>query len=329
MLDTPVLFIIFNRPQTTRVVFEAIRQARPRQLFIAADGPRSNKEGEEQRCNETRQIVSNIDWDCTVHTLFCENNIGCGRGVSGAISWFFDHVEQGIILEDDTVPTQSFFRLCEELLERYKNNSSIMQISGNNPLSHWKATDKSYIFSHYSSIWGWATWRRAWKLYDFNINQIDSEMERLILNSRTYTKKENRFFLDIYKKVHQIDTWDYQWHYCRWINNGIGIVPSSNLVSNIGFGADSTHTTSADGEIANTRSFDLEFPLKHNHAVIVDRQFDDLVATRWRLRRTAKDYIKHPIRVVLKRTSSLRTLLKTMKSFQGLLKKPSNISTTA
>lgn len=329
MLNTPVLLIIFNRPQTTRVVFEAIRQARPRQLFIAADGPRSHKEGEAQRCNETRQVVANIDWDCTVHTLFRDNNQGCGRGVSGAISWFFEHVEQGIILEDDTVPTLSFFRFCEELLDRYKDNSSIMQICGNNPLSLWQATDRSYIFSHYASIWGWATWRRAWKLYDFSLNQIDSEIERLILHSRTYTKRENRFYLDIFKKVQQIDTWDYQWHYCRWINNGIGIVPSRNLVSNIGFGADSTHTTSADEGIGDVVSYEMEFPLKHNHAVLVDRQFDDLVAIRWRLRWTTKDYAKQPFRLALKHTSSLKSLLKKVRSFPALLKRPSNISTTA
>src|SRR5690606_34245197 len=129
-INTPILFLIFSRQDTTRREFEAIRAAHPRQVFIAADGPRPHKEGEAERCEECRKIASEVDWPCEVHTLFREENLGCGRAVSGAITWFFEHVEEGIILEDDTLPGPGFFRFCSELLERYRHDTRVMAVSG-------------------------------------------------------------------------------------------------------------------------------------------------------------------------------------------------------
>lgn len=167
MLSTPVLLIIFKRPDTTRQVLQAIRQVKPRQLFVAADGPRPDHPDEAEKCHQTRAVIEEVDWKCEVQTLFQQRNLGCGPGpVTGpvtAITWFFHNVEQGIILEDDCLPDLSFFRFCEELLDRYRYTEQIMHISGNNFLYGRKRGSASYYFSKYTHVWGWATWRRAWK----------------------------------------------------------------------------------------------------------------------------------------------------------------------
>ncbi len=169
-LRTPVLLVIFNRPKTTQLVFEAIRRAKPARLYIAADGPRKNVESDIKNCAEARKIVEQIDWDCAVQTLFRNGNVNCGRGPSSAFTWFFEHEEEGIILEDDCLPSQSFFWFCQELLEYYRDDTRVMHIGGNNFLNGWKKdNDYSYYFSRSGHIWGWATWRRAWKMFDFNI----------------------------------------------------------------------------------------------------------------------------------------------------------------
>ena len=165
-MKTPVLFLVFNRPDTTKQVFEAIRQAQPPRLYIASDGHRSDREGEWEKVKTVRDyVVNNIDWDCEVKTLFREKNLGCRIAVSTAISWFFENEEQGIILEDDCFPDQSFFPFCEELLWKYQDDKRIMMITGTNSLGTWKSELQSYHFSIYGSIWGWATWKRAWNLY--------------------------------------------------------------------------------------------------------------------------------------------------------------------
>ena len=156
-----VLFIIFNRPETTQRVFDAIRLAKPTRLYIAADGPRENKTGEKELCEQARKIAQNVDWDCEVKTLFQKENLGCGKAVSHAISWFFENEDMGIILEDDCLPHQSFFKYCEELLEKYKNNDRIGIISGNNFQKKRKIGSFSYYFSDIVNIWGWATWARS------------------------------------------------------------------------------------------------------------------------------------------------------------------------
>src|SRR4051812_29566436 len=178
-LHTPVLFVIFNRPETTRQVFEAIRTAKPSRLYIAADGPRKNKPGEDQKCQEAREIVKAVDWDCEVKTLFSKENLNCGRGPATAFTWFFEHEEEGIILEDDCLPTQSFFRFCQELLERYRYDYRVMHIGGNNFLNGWQRDqDYSYYFSLSGHIWGWATWRRAWQMFDYKLSLYEKIKEK-------------------------------------------------------------------------------------------------------------------------------------------------------
>jgi len=180
-LKTPVLFLVFNRPDTTRRVFEAIRAARPARLFLVADGPRERQPDDKEKCERVRYIATDIDWDCEVKTLFRKENLGCKNGVSSAIDWFFSHVDEGIILEDDCLPTESFFWFCEELLRRYRNDSRVMQICGSNFLRGWQRNNDSYYFSGYGPIWGWASWRRAWIYYDVDMKLWPEVKEKKIL----------------------------------------------------------------------------------------------------------------------------------------------------
>ena len=169
-MNSAVLFVIFNRPETTARVFEAIRSARPPRLYVAADGPRTSRSGEADRCRLVREIASRVDWTCELHTLFREANLGCKLGVSGAIDWFFQSETEGIILEDDVVPLASFFGLCDELLETYRDDPKVFAVSGCNLVSSVYRPNHSYFFSRYCHVWGWATWRRAWEHYDVPMN---------------------------------------------------------------------------------------------------------------------------------------------------------------
>ncbi|KOP39509.1 MULTISPECIES: hypothetical protein [unclassified Flavobacterium] len=246
MFETPILFLIFNRPDTTKVVFDEIKKQKPKYLFIAADGARSNVIQDAKKCKITRDLVlEGIDWDCEVKTLFRDENLGCGLAVSQAITWFFDNVEQGIILEDDCLPHPSFFNYCHELLEKYKENQNIFAINGSNLLQGKKVGDASYFFSDYVFVWGWASWRRAWQHYDFDFKHLENfKVNNLIkrIDDRTVFKK---YWIPIFEKVlnKEIDTWDYQWSFSIWNNQGIVIAPNTNLISNMGFGVNATHTT--------------------------------------------------------------------------------------
>lgn len=256
--NTPVLFIIFNRPETTQKVFEAIRQAKPRLLFVAADGPRPGKEGEYERCMEARKIATNVDWDCEVKTLFRDQNRGCGHGPAEAITWFFENVEQGIILEDDCLPNPSFFNFCEKLLDYYKNNSQIMHISGNNFQYGKKFGKASYYFSAYSHNWGWATWKRAWEKYRHKLDDLDDFLASEKFRKFLQTKEERKYWKALLEELRfgKEDVWDGQWQYSIWRHGGLSIIPNVNLVSNIGFGKDATHTISPESILSSipTRS---------------------------------------------------------------------------
>lgn len=234
-MKTPVLFIIFNRPEVTKRVFTEIKKQKPEFLFVAADGPRKNEPGEELLCSQCRSnVLDEIDWDCKVQTSFHPENLGCGKAVSSAIDWFFEHVEEGIILEDDCLPDETFFPFCTQLLGHYRNDESIMHISGNNFQLGQRRGDGSYYFSRYTHVWGWATWKRAWRNYDFS-------MARYKQSSLTGLSGRLRNDFNNISNKH-IDTWDYQWFFAIWFNNGKVINPQVNLVRNIGFGVKATHT---------------------------------------------------------------------------------------
>lgn len=232
---TPILFLVFNRPETTAKVFEAIRKARPPQLFVAADGPRLNRAEEVERCVEVRKIATAVDWPCEVKTLFRESNLGCRVAVSSAIDWFFENVEEGIILEDDCLPHSDFFRFSQELLAHYRDDERVMHIGGSNFLLDQKRESASYYFSGYAHIWGWASWRRAWKYYDVELEKLDKEVLKENLHSPRAVKRWLEILTKVKSHAPGFDTWDFQWNYALWVNNGLSVVPRSNLISNIGF----------------------------------------------------------------------------------------------
>jgi len=243
-MSAPVAFIIFNRPEVTRRVFEKIRAAKPAMLLVVADGPRANKAGEAERCAETRAVISKVDWPCDVRTNYSNINLGCGKRVSSGISWVFENVERAIILEDDCDPDLSFFGYANELLSRYENDERVMHIGGVNFQNGHQRGDASYFFSHYPHVWGWATWRRAWNLYDFEMKTFDRFVAAGGLEAFFPDPVQQRFWLENLKKVKEgkIDTWDFQWVYACWSNNALSIHPNVNLVTNLGFGPDATHT---------------------------------------------------------------------------------------
>jgi len=241
--NTPILFCIFNRPNVTKKTFAMIAKMKPKFLYIAADGPRQEVMGENKLCLETRNITEKITWKCKVYRLNREKNLGCGRAMSGAIDWFFNNVDKGIILEDDCLPNPSFFKFAEEMLNRYESDSTIMHISGDNFLG--KDDSKlAPLFSKYPHVWGWGTWKRAWAKYDYNMddwnrNNIYRKILSIhggLLNKLYWTAK----FDSVAYRI--TNTWDYQWIYANFNNNGKSVFPSINLVKNIGFGVDSTHT---------------------------------------------------------------------------------------
>jgi hypothetical protein len=278
-MKSAVLFLVFNRPDTTRQVFEAIRVAQPPRLYIAADGPRPRRDGEVERCAITRQIASSVDWPCEVRTLFREQNLGCKQAVSSAITWFFENEEQGIILEDDCLPEQSFFGYCDELLIHYKNDMRIWQISGSTffPEAITKS-DADYFYTRYGSIWGWASWRRAWQHYDPDLKNWP-EMSRPEVLSNVYPDEAERVqksSLGAKLFNSEIDTWDYQWGYAKNFNHALSIAPKLNQIVNIGFGNDATHTFAIDQK-APKLSYNLT-DIKHPKNVYPDRNHEIMYA---------------------------------------------------
>lgn len=272
-METPILFLIFNRPDLTDLVFSTIRQAKPAQLFIAADGPREHKKLEAELCKHTRDIVlQNIDWDCEVHTLLRDTNLGCKTAVSSAITWFFDNVEAGIILEDDILPDPSFFTFCEKMLIRYKDDERVTQISGVNLMGHLDHK-QSYFFSKMGGIWGWATWARAWKHYDVDIKdwkntRVRNEVKKFLAHRDWFHRMKSNFDM-VYNKLY--DTWDFQWVFTQLKLNGLAIIPIVNLIENIGFRGDATHTKNSNELIeSKMKCYSLPFPVVHPVSVISD-----------------------------------------------------------
>ncbi len=276
MFDTPILFIIFNRPDTTQEVFNAIRAIKPKKLYVTADGARKGNQNDLINCPKTREIM-NIDWDCDLKTLYRDENLGCRNAVSDAITWFFNQEEKGIILEDDCLPDLSFFPFCEELLEKYKDDEQIMLISGDNFQNGKKQGEASYYFSRYNHIWGWASWRRVWEHYDVDMNTFPENKEKGFLNEIFSSKKARNYWLKRFEKAYngEINTWDYQWTYTIFSRNGISILPNVNLISNIGFGNQSTHTAKMNNKMANLPLGSITFPLTHPSEIKINLQADN------------------------------------------------------
>ncbi|NQU27789.1 MAG: hypothetical protein HQ528_05835 [Candidatus Marinimicrobia bacterium] len=273
MISTPILFLVYNRPNLTKQVFDTIRTAKPDKLYIAADGPKLSSASDKISTDQVREIVQSVDWECNISTLFSDQNQGCKIAVSNAISWFFKNEEMGIIIEDDCLPDHSFFRYCQELLLMYKDDQRILHIGGTNPLQH-PALIHSYYYSKYNRIWGWATWRRAWKYYDRHIT-CWPKMKKERIHYNYFDIKEAKYWEKIWDKVYadKIDTWDYQWFLCR-LSHGAAIIPSINLISNIGFGSAATHASDIQNPLSRLTTYNLSFPLNHPDYFYYNKSLD-------------------------------------------------------
>jgi acetyltransferase-like isoleucine patch superfamily enzyme len=277
--NTPILFLIFNRLDVAKQVFSEIRKAQPKQLFIAADGGRTAEE--HLICAKIRQsILDMIDWKCEVHTNFREENAGCGKNVSEAITWFFEHVEEGIILEDDCLPCPSFFNFCQDNLEKHRENNKIFSINGTCLEEDDSSIELTYQLSKYPLIWGWATWRRAWKKYHYKWE--DNESNKNIFKNHFVTD-EAEFWISILEKIGQnkIDTWDYQWCFSVWSNQGQCIQPNHNLISNIGFDKHATHTKLDTLGLANRPNYIKYTKTSHPENLIVNHKKDRILYSKY------------------------------------------------
>lgn len=264
MFDIPILFLTFNRLETAKKVFAQIKKQQPKYLFLASDGPRTTVPDEKETVNEVRNyLLSEIDWNCELKTLFRDENLGCGKAVSSAITWFFENVDMGIILEDDCLPSDSFFMYCKELLLKYKSNGRVMHIAGNNPLGISSSfNDKdSYYFSKIQQCWGWATWKRAWQNYSFKIN--NSELQAFLASKEYHSIfkhiEEIRYWKRVLNQMTglEIDTWDYQWVYSILKNKGLVATPCKNMISNIGFDPNALHTADITARQNNQERYEI------------------------------------------------------------------------
>ncbi|MDB9395286.1 hemolytic protein HlpA [Microcystis aeruginosa] len=296
-LTTPVAFLIFNRPDTTARVFEAIRQAKPPKLLVVADGPRADRPDDLEKCKAARAIIEGVDWDCEVLKNYSDVNLGCGRRPATGITWVFEQVEEAIILEDDILPNLAFFQFCDILLEKYRDDKRVMMISGENWLGEWKSNIQSYHFSCYGDMWGWASWRRAWQYFDYDMKLwVESEVrERIrdVLAGDEQFRIREKIFWEAYHEKDTINAWSYQWSFARLLYSGLSIIPSVNLILNIGFGKDATHTFDAS-VIDNSRcQYEMNFPLKEPYGLAVDREYDRLYFKS--AMKPSKNYLKRII----------------------------------
>ena len=302
MLQTPVLFIVFNRLDLTKRVFERIRQAEPAQLFIAADGSRPLKAGENQQCAELRAwLLGNISWNCEVKTLFRTQNLGCAEAVSQAITWFFSEVEQGIILEDDCLPHPSFFGFCEQLLHHHKHNPKVWSVGGSNFQHQRQRGQASYYYSQYATVWGWATWRRAWQYYDLYLSTLPQfKQNNTIAKVFTQEKLQQKWlktFEEVHKKQHE--TWDYSLFFAQWQQGALAITPQKNLVSNIGFDSRAVHTTNPRAQKANLKTAEITQNLKHPKQLVAHRAADHYFETQGNQAQKLLRRIKYRIQLIL------------------------------
>jgi hypothetical protein len=300
-LKTPVVFIIFNRPETTKKVFEKIRQAKPEKLLIIADGPRKNHPEDKEKCAATRKVINGVDWKCKVLKNYSNTNLGLAKRISSGLDWVFDNVNEAIILEDDCLPNLTFFQFCKELLKKYQNDERIFAITGQNVQFGKKRTNYSYYFSRYFHCWGWATWKRAWNHFDFDMKQWpkmknDNYLKKILKNNRA-VKYWTKIFQSCYEG--KINSWAYKWIFAGFISRSLNIIPNVNLISNIGFGTESTHLKDSKNPYANMPTEKIIFPLKHPPGMMTNKKADNFeqktlfdptlfARIKWKLKRILK-----------------------------------------
>lgn len=275
-MSTPVVLIIFNRPDTTKHVFAAIAKARPPKLLVIADGPREGRLDEQQKCQAARDIIDQVDWPCEVLTEYSDVNLGCKQRVSSGLDWAFSKVTEAIVLEDDCLPDPSFFRFCEEMLIRYRNDQRVGMITGNNFNSGIRRNEESYYFSKHVFIWGWATWADRWNdTYDIEMREWALLRDNGWLFDMLLRRGEVALWTKVFNAAanNKVDTWDTQWVFANWRSSRLSVIPNVNLVTNIGFGPEATHTKN-ENALANMPTSSIEFPLSHPASMIRNVAFD-------------------------------------------------------
>lgn len=261
----PIVFIIFNRPDTTQQVFEEIRKIRPSKLYIIADGPRLHVSTDAERCAQCRQIIEMVDWPCEVTKDYSGSNLGCAVRVATGLDNAFKKFDKLIVLEDDCLPDPTFFPYCEELLNRYEHTPEVLHITGTNCSFGAYQGRESYYFSKYAHVWGWASWRRAWKHYDLKMRDWP-EFSKEGLSTIVQSRGERQFFERVCNGLYTAEkphTWDFQLTFSVWNANGYSIIPKVNLISNIGFHAEATHTKKEDSHLSRIPVAPMVFPLIH------------------------------------------------------------------
>lgn len=276
-LRAPVALMVFKRPDVTRRVFEQIRAIQPTKLLVIADGHRPDRVGEIDKCTQTRKIIDEgVDWNCEVIKNYSDVNMGCKQRVSSGIKWVFEQVEEAIILEDDCLPHPTFFRFCDELLDKYRHDDRVATICGTNVVGEWKADIQNYHFSYYGGIWGWASWRRAWNDYDVEMKlwgepEAQARVKDVLCDKKQYLNRKA-----VFDRMYagQIDSWDHQWSFARLLHSRLAVVPSRNLISNIGFSDEATHTNNYIKGVSELSLQEMKFPLKEPYGFAVDRGYD-------------------------------------------------------
>lgn len=262
----------------TARVLNAIAAVKPRTLLVVADGPRAGRSDDPAACSAARAVIDRVDWDCDVLTNYSDVNLGCGRRPGTGISWAFEHVEEAIILEDDCVPDPSFFRFCDTLLDRYRDDERVMHIAGSTYRAQAIPTAYSYVFSQFNSAWGWATWRRAWRHFDASVSLWPQLRDTSWLADLVEDEAAVRYWGSVFdtalEREGNVSYWDHQWTFACWANSGLSIAPRTNLVSNIGCGLEATHTLNDADPIGNVPATEMRFPLEHPPNVLQLREWD-------------------------------------------------------
>lgn len=278
-MKTPVALLIFNRPESTKRLVDEVIRAEPPKVLVFADGPRPEHPEDVERIRATKAVISEAPWACDVLTNYSETNLGTRYRPATGLDWVFQTVDRAIFFEDDCLPHPTFFRFCDELLERYQDDERVMMISGNNFMGDRRLSSDTYLFTHYAGIWGWATWRRAWRYYDVELSRWPALRDTRFLHDVLGNENEEEFWRQCFDRIvsGETHTWDHQWQFACWAQHGLSILPAMNLCQNVGFGPDAQHNKEFNPKLAEVPVHELSFPLRHPSLMVRSREYDDFV----------------------------------------------------
>lgn len=320
MTNVPILLITFNRPKHVSKVLEEIRKAKPQDLYLFRDGPRPGNVADEQKCERVCEVLDEfIDWPCNLHKFISKGNLGCGNGPKLALDWFFSNVEMGIVMEDDCLPHPDFFAYCEELLEKYKDVPQVQFINSTLYDKRWQC-EKSYGFSRYMVTGAWAAWRRAWQGFDLDLKNINANKFRRHCIKLLYERAEANWWyfklIEIQHDKSKKSYWDYQMQILLFLHNAVTIHPAKNLISNIGFDAEGTHTLSNNDGRGGQMSYPI-MPLHHPDAIHLDKAKDSYCFAKTRSKGTVKDFVEYVYKSMLWSDGLMHEMLMVYKRLKG------------